>query len=72
MKMKQVKLINERTNGIDTSWIDEKHAFIGSRVSFKGNDDVMRVTEVYDVSVDQTYINERSRDHLNARKATDI
>lgn len=72
MNMKQVMIRNESTNGIGYSWIDETHAFVGSRVSFKGDSTVMRVEEVYGKTFPSAYINERSRDFKNTRKASDI
>ena len=72
MDMRQVKMLNENTNGIHYSWIDKEHAHVGSRVSFKDSTDIMRVEEVYSKVFPSAYINERGRDFLKTRRASDI
>lgn len=66
----------QRGNSFTVTWLPSKFAIKGKIVKLKESKvgvwiDGWSVTDVW-ATMDSSYVNERSRDYLNTRKASDI
>lgn len=65
----------ERPDGRMVSWIPAEHAVVGRRLRLKEDgvwSENWTVVEAWSKALPTTWVEERSRDHLKTRRASDI